>query len=81
MGYATVIDNKTKYAQNLIDDFSDPKKLPQIAISVVYETDIADKMEEPEWKESELESKGFENYKAKAEHYIKDIRTMLLLQS
>lgn len=39
---------------------------------LVYETDIADKMEEPEWKESELESKGFENYKAKAEHYIKE---------
>ena len=34
VGYATVIDNKTKYAQKLIDDFSDPKKLPQIAISV-----------------------------------------------
>ena len=39
---------------------------------LVYETDIADKMAEPEWKESELESKGFENYKAKAEHYIKE---------
>lgn len=32
--FAAVIDNKTKYAQKLIDDFSDPKKLPQIAISV-----------------------------------------------
>jgi len=34
VGYAEVIDNKINYAQSLIDDFSDPKKLPQIAISV-----------------------------------------------
>ncbi|MBQ9985473.1 MAG: DEAD/DEAH box helicase family protein [Oscillospiraceae bacterium] len=33
-GFAKVIDNKINYAQTLIDDFSDPKKLPQIAISV-----------------------------------------------
>ena len=33
-GFAAVIDNQIKYAQNLIDEFSDPKKLPQIAISV-----------------------------------------------
>ena len=33
-GYAQVIDNYTKYAQSAIDEFSDPKKLPQIAISV-----------------------------------------------
>ena len=33
-GYATVIDNYTAYAQSAIDEFSDPKKLPQIAISV-----------------------------------------------
>ncbi len=33
-GYAEVIDNKINYAQSLIDQFSDPKKLPQIAISV-----------------------------------------------
>ncbi len=33
-GFAKVIDNKINYAQSLIDDFSDPKKLPQIAISV-----------------------------------------------
>lgn len=33
-GYAQVIDNRINYAQSLIDDFSDPKKLPQIAISV-----------------------------------------------
>ena len=33
-GYAMVIDNYTNYAQTAIDDFSDPKKLPQIAISV-----------------------------------------------
>ncbi len=32
--YAKVIDNYTKYAQSAIDEFSDPKKLPQIAISV-----------------------------------------------
>ncbi len=32
--YAMVIDNYTKYAQKAIDDFSDPKKMPQIAISV-----------------------------------------------
>lgn len=32
--YAAVIDNQIKYAQKAIDDFSDPKKLPQIAISV-----------------------------------------------
>ncbi len=32
--YAKVIDNHIKYAQNAIDEFSDPKKLPQIAISV-----------------------------------------------
>ena len=33
-GYAMVIDNYMTYAQSAIDDFSDPKKLPQIAISV-----------------------------------------------
>ena len=33
-GFAEVIDNKINYAQDLIDKFSDPKKLPQIAISV-----------------------------------------------
>lgn len=32
--YAKVIDNKIKYAQSAIDEFSDPKKLPQITISV-----------------------------------------------
>lgn len=33
-GYAMVIDNRLNYAQTAIDDFSNPKKLPQIAISV-----------------------------------------------
>ena len=33
-GYAMVIDNYMTYSQSAIDDFSDPKKLPQIAISV-----------------------------------------------
>lgn len=33
-GYAKVIDNTINYAQSAIDEFSDPKKLPQIAISV-----------------------------------------------
>ena len=33
-GFAKVIDNKINYAQSLIDEFSDPNKLPQIAISV-----------------------------------------------
>ena len=33
-GFAKVIDNKINYAQSLIDEFSNPKKLPQIAISV-----------------------------------------------
>ncbi len=33
-GYAKVIDNYVTYAQSAIDEFSDPKKLPQIAISV-----------------------------------------------
>lgn len=32
--YAKVIDNKIKYAQSAIDEFSDPKKMLQIAISV-----------------------------------------------
>ena len=32
--YAKVIDNKIDYAQSAIDEFSDSKKLPQIAISV-----------------------------------------------
>ena len=32
--YARVIDNYADYAQSLIDDFSDRKKMPQIAISV-----------------------------------------------
>ncbi|MCI9283844.1 MAG: DEAD/DEAH box helicase family protein [Lachnospiraceae bacterium] len=32
--YAQVVDNYTKYAQSLIDDFSNKRKLPQIAISV-----------------------------------------------
>ncbi len=33
-GYAKVIDNYTNYVQSAIDEFSDPDKLPQIAISV-----------------------------------------------
>ncbi|MBQ6481995.1 MAG: hypothetical protein IJI45_12820, partial [Anaerolineaceae bacterium] len=33
-GWAKVIDNRMTYAQSAIDEFSDPKKLPQIAISV-----------------------------------------------
>lgn len=33
-GFAKVIDNRINYAQSLIDEFSDPKKLPQTAISV-----------------------------------------------
>ena len=33
-GYAKVIDNYINYAQSAIDEFSEPKKLPQIAISV-----------------------------------------------
>lgn len=33
-GYAKVIDNHINYAQSAIDEFSDPKNLPQIAISV-----------------------------------------------
>lgn len=32
--YAIVIDNYTNYAQSAIDEFSDPNKMPQIAISV-----------------------------------------------
>ena len=32
--YAMVIDNYTNYAQSAIDEFSDPNKMPQIAISV-----------------------------------------------
>ena len=32
--HAAVIDNYINYAQSAIDEFSDPKKLPQIAISV-----------------------------------------------
>ena len=32
--YAKVIDNYMVYAQSAIDEFSDPKKMPQIAISV-----------------------------------------------
>ena len=34
VGYAKVIDNQMTYTQSAIDEFSDPKKLPQIAISV-----------------------------------------------
>lgn len=34
VGWAQVIDNQTRYAQSAIDQFSDPAKLPQIAISV-----------------------------------------------
>ena len=33
-GYAKVIDNYDKFAQSAIDEFSEPKKMPQIAISV-----------------------------------------------
>lgn len=33
-GFATVIDNYTSHAQSAIDQFSEAKKLPQIAISV-----------------------------------------------
>lgn len=32
--FAKVIDNYMTYAQSVIDEFSDPKKMPQIAISV-----------------------------------------------
>ena len=32
--YAKVIDYSTKYVDTLIDDFSDPMKMPQIAVSV-----------------------------------------------
>lgn len=32
--FCLLIDNQVKYAQSLIDKFSDPKKLPQIAVSV-----------------------------------------------
>lgn len=32
--YARVIDNRMTYAQSVIDEFADPKKMPQIAISV-----------------------------------------------
>lgn len=32
--YAKVIDNYMTYAQSAIDEFSDAKKMPQIAISV-----------------------------------------------
>ena len=34
VGFAKVIDNHINYAQSAIDEFSDSKKLPQIAISV-----------------------------------------------
>lgn len=34
VGYAKVIDNYINYSQSAIDEFSDPNKLPQIAISV-----------------------------------------------
>ena len=34
LGYAKVIDNYTNCAQSAIDEFSEPRKLPQIAISV-----------------------------------------------
>lgn len=33
-GYAKVIDNRISHSQSLIDQFSEPDKLPQIAISV-----------------------------------------------
>lgn len=33
-GFCRVIDNYTNYAQSLIDEFSDPKKTPQIVVSV-----------------------------------------------
>ena len=34
LGYTKVIDNYMTYVQSAIDEFSDPKKLPQIALSV-----------------------------------------------
>lgn len=34
VGFAKVIDNRMKYAQSAIDEFSDANKMPQIAISV-----------------------------------------------
>lgn len=33
-GFCRVIDNYTNYAQSLIDEFSDPRKMPQIVVSV-----------------------------------------------
>lgn len=41
-GYANVIDNYTKYSESAIDDFSDSKKLPQIAFLIEPEKDDAD---------------------------------------
>ena len=34
VGWAQVIDNQTRYAQSAVDQFSDPARLPQIAVSV-----------------------------------------------
>ncbi len=41
-GYAKVIDNYMTYAESAIDEFSNPKKLPQIAISVTMLDTVID---------------------------------------
>lgn len=39
---------------------------------LIFNTDFEDTISETIWHESNLESSGFENYKAKAEHYIRE---------
>ena len=46
-----------------------------------YDTNFEDDVLSVEWKESELENDDLKNYKAKAEFYIRQHRTILQLQN
>ena len=41
-------------------------------VRIIFNTDFEDTISETIWNESILESSGFENFKAKAEHYIRE---------
>jgi type I restriction enzyme R subunit len=70
---------KTDYLDNAdIDDFEHirenlrglMKYIPNGVVS--YDTDFKDELLDIEWNESELENDDLENYKAKAEYYIRE---------
>lgn len=47
----------------------------------VYTTNFSDNILSAEWNKAELENDDLKNYRAKAEYYIRERRTMLQSQS